>query len=184
VTQSTDALDGDQITGAGVGVAQGIEDGDAGAQKRGGLGGVESVGDVGDRFRRRDGVLGVSAVEGDARDLGVFTGDEVPFAARLAIETMATVPADADALALSPGGHTFADRVDTPDDFVAWNPRILDPGVGPLFDERVRVADATGFDGNADFIGPGLRDIDVYEFKISAWFSDLYRFHRGHGSLE
>jgi hypothetical protein len=77
VAEPADSLNGDEITGLRAAVAKRIEGGDAGAEKRGGFGGVEPIGHLGDGFRGREHVFGVAAVVRDAADSFVDAVDEI-----------------------------------------------------------------------------------------------------------
>ena len=95
-------------------VAERVVGRDAGAEQRPRVGGVELLGDARGGDARHDRVLGVAAVEADAGDLRLLAVDEEPLAARVALEAVTAVPADADAVAHLPGGHVRADGVDAP----------------------------------------------------------------------
>ncbi len=123
VAESTDAEDGDKVARPCHGLAQGVERRDARAQQRCGVDVGEIVGDTSEGFRRRDHVLGIAAVVGDARDLTVLARDEITTATRLAGEIAAAEPADADAVTWTPGGDAVADCIDDARDLVAGSAR-------------------------------------------------------------
>src|SRR5437016_3342386 len=118
-------------------VAQSIKGSDAGAEKRGGFGGVERFGHLRHGFRRGDHVLGVAAVVGDAADFFVDAVDEIAAAALQTGSIMATVPTDTHALALLPIGDARADFVDDARDFGARKARVGHAGPKAVFHEMV-----------------------------------------------
>src|SRR5262249_32457693 len=66
MAQAADSLNGNQIAGLGATMAQRVEGGKAGAEKRTGIGGIERVGNAREGFDRSEHVLRVAAVEADA----------------------------------------------------------------------------------------------------------------------
>jgi hypothetical protein len=162
-------------------VTQRVEDGDTGAEQRGGFGGGKIVGDGGNGFGGRDHVLGISAIVGDGRDLFVTAKSKVAAAAGFARKIMPSMPADADALAGLPLRNAVANGVDAAGYFVAGNARVLDSRPMAFFYERVAVADAAGFNLDADLPARGLGNVAFDEFKISAGLAYLDGFHAGHG---
>jgi len=181
MAEASDTLNCDQLTGARARVAQRVEDGDAGAEERGGFGGGEIVGDCRYRLGGRDHVLGVAAVVSDARNLSVFAEREVAAAAGFAGKIMASMPADSYALAGLPLRDAFADRVDAAGDFVTGDARLPDSGPMTFFHERVAMADAAGFDLDADLPASGFVDVAFDQFKVSTGLAYLDGFHAGHG---
>src|SRR5437879_2185483 len=103
--------------------AQRVVRGDARAEQRGYLDGLELLREVHASFVRHDCVLGIAAVVAESGDFLPFAVDEEAFAAGVADEAVAAVPADAHPVALLPLGHVGADLVDAPGDLVARNPR-------------------------------------------------------------
>ena len=93
---------------------------------------------------------------------------------------MASMPAHADALAGLPLRDSVADGIDAAGNFVSGNARVLDSGPVAFFYERVAVADAAGFNLDADLAASGLGNIAFDEFKISAGLADLDGFHARH----
>jgi hypothetical protein len=177
VAESADALHGYQIAGTGAGIAKRVENRDAGTQQRCGFGCGEIVGDGGDRLGWRNHVFRVSTVMGDGGDFLVLAENEIAAAAGIAGKTVASVPPDSDALAGLPVGDVSADSIEAAGDFVPGDAWILDAGPIAFLYERVAVADAAGFDFNADLVSAGLGNVSFDEFEIAAGLADLDSFH-------
>src|SRR6267142_885035 len=175
MSQATDALDGDEISAAKAGVAQGVVSGDAGAEERGGFGGAEVVEDGGDAAGFGDHNFGVAAVDGDAGDYGVEAIDDVAAAAGFAGAIFTAEEADAYALTNFPFRDAGAEGFDAADYFVAGNTRELQAGVGAGYRGGVGVADAAGFYADANLAGGGLGDGALYYFE-DIWRGDFYCF--------
>ena len=174
------SLHGDQIASARAGVAKGIEDSDAGAKQRRGLGGGKVVWDGGDRLGGRNHVFRVTAIMADAGNFFELAVNEIAAAAGIAGETMAAVPSDADALAGFPVGNFRADSVDAAGDFVSGNAWILEAGPMAFLNEDVAVADAAGFDFDPDLAAGGIGNVSFDEFEIAVGFADLDSLHSRH----
>jgi hypothetical protein len=93
---------------------------------------------------------------------------------------LATVPADADAVADAPASHVGPDGIDTTDDLVTRHPRQLDSREQRQLGERVAVADPTGLDPDADLARTrvGNRTLDDLEWPVGT--RDLCDSHRAH----
>src|SRR3984957_15545122 len=86
VPKAADAVNGDDIAGAGTGMAKRVEGGDAGAEQRRRFDHVEIVRHVRDRRDMGDHVGGVAAVAGPTADLvHVLAGESIVAAAAVAI---------------------------------------------------------------------------------------------------
>src|SRR5712675_2454679 len=175
MSQATDALDGDEISAAKAGIAEGVVSGDAGAEERGSFGGAEVVGDGGDAACFGDHNFGVAAVDGDAGDYGVEAIDDVASAAGFAGAVFTAEEADAYALTNFPFGDAGAEGFDAADYFVAGNARELQARVGAGDRGGVGVADAAGFYADANLAGGGLGDGALYYFE-DIWRGDFYCF--------
>ena len=175
----------DGVAGAGTGVAQSVEGGDAGAEQRGGVGVVEFVGHEGECVGGGDDVVGIAAVVVDAADGLVFAEDEIAAAARRTVVAVASVPAEADALAGLEEGDVGADGVDDPGDFVAGGAGELDAGPVAFFGERVAVADAAGMNADTHVAGAGLGKFLFDELERTAGGGDLHgtAFYGWHGEV-
>src|SRR5882762_7083576 len=175
MSEAADALDGDEISAAQAGVAEGVVGGDAGAEERGGFRGAEVVGDGGDAAGFGDHNFGVAAVDSDAGDYGVEAIDDVAAAAGLAGAIFAAEEADAYALTNFPFGDAGAEGFDAADYFVAGDTRKLQAGIGAGYCGGVGVADAAGFYADANLAGGGLGDGALYYFE-DIWRGDFYCF--------
>jgi hypothetical protein len=162
-------------------VAECIENRDAGTEQRRGFGGWQLVWDGGDRLGGCEHVFLVAAVVTDARNLFVLAVDEIAAAAGIAGEIVTTVPSYSDALAGLPVRNVAADSVDAAGDFMSGNAWILDSGPIAFLYQLVTVADAAGFDFNADLVSARLGDVSFDEFEIASGFADLDNFHLRHG---
>src|SRR5690242_1188782 len=112
MAETAEALDADEIAGARADVAERVERGDAGAQKRRRVGEVEPVRNRRDGDLRRDHVLGVAAVVGDAGDPRVLALQELAAQARVARTVVPAMPAEPDAIAGAKARRALAERVD------------------------------------------------------------------------
>jgi hypothetical protein len=184
VTQPSDALHGDQVSGTGANVAQRVVGGDSGAQQRGSLVCGQFLRHQGHRFGGRDHVLRVASIEVNAGDLLVIAQDEVAPAARFADEVMAAVPAHAHALADFPVGHVRAEGVHATGNLVSRNAGILQPGPMTVLDQDVTVADAAGFHFDTDRAGSGLGNFALHDFERASGLADLGGFHGQASFLE
>src|ERR1043166_911003 len=142
MSESADALDGHNITGAGSGIAQRIENSDACAHERPRFFGWKFVRDPRQRFRRRDHVLGVTAIKIDPRDLAINAHSEIAATALVTHKIMAAVPADADALVSFPVRHVISQGIDAPRNFMSWHTWILQPRPQTVFDQDIAMANA------------------------------------------
>ena len=165
MAETAEAEDGDEIAGARAAVAQGVEGGDAGAHERRGIGGREVIGHERDADGGGDHVIRVAAIEVDAGDLVVHgAGEEIAAAAIIAMATMLSMPADADALAGFPFRNACANGVNDADDFMARDAGILDAGKQAGLGDGIAVANAAGLDFDADGAGTGLGNVAFDNF--------------------
>ena len=183
MTEAADPLHRHGVTGARAAVAKGVVRGDPGTEERPGVGRVERLGDprrgrVGD-----DGILGIAAVEADARNLGFLAVDEEPFAARVAGEAVTPMPPHPGAITHLPGSDARADGVDAPGDLVPGNAREREPRERARLHERIAVADAAGFHLDPELARAGLRERALDELEWAIRLGNLDCLHRGHGEL-
>src|SRR5262249_25331771 len=100
-----------------------------------------------ERRRRRDHILGIAAIMGDAGHQGLgLARKRTAAAAGIAIAEIAAMPADPDPRSRRPAMDFGPDRIDCADDLVPRNARIFDIREQPLFGDAVAVADAAGLD--------------------------------------
>src|SRR5205814_9642821 len=145
VAEAADALDRDRLARPRAAVAERVVGGDAGAEQRRGLGGVELLGNARGGFMRHHDVFGVAAVVADAGDLLALAVDEEALAAGVTDEAMAAVPAYAYPVALLPLGHVGADLLDATGDLVTRNARQRKAWIGAELHQRIAVTDTAGF---------------------------------------
>ena len=177
MAEAADALDRYGIAGTSAAVAERVVRGDARAEQRGYLDGLELLGEVHASFVRHDRVLGIAAVVAESGDFLPFAVDEEAFAAGVADEAVAAVPADAHPVALLPLGHVGADLVDAPGDLVARNPRQRQAGKRAGLHEGVAVADSAGFDLDADLARGGFWELALDELERAIGLGHLYGPH-------
>jgi hypothetical protein len=114
-----------------------------------------------------------------------LAGNEFAAAAGFAGKAMAAMPTDSNALAALPVRDIGADGVDAAGDFVSRNARILDAGPMAFFHHGIAMANAAGFDFDADLVADGIGDGSFYEFEIASGFGYLDCFHlRSSGMLD
>src|SRR5439155_21549833 len=102
MSQSADAMHGHELAAARARVAQRVVDGNARAHERPRFLRWQFIRDGGQRCRRCDHVLGISAVEIEACDFAIDAHGEISALALCADEAMSAMPADADALTFLP----------------------------------------------------------------------------------
>jgi hypothetical protein len=84
---------------------------------------------------RRNHVFGVAAIERNScGEQALRAGEKLTAPAVIAITAVASVPADADALASFPRLHRLAHGIDDANDLVSWYTRILNTGPESFFD--------------------------------------------------
>jgi hypothetical protein len=94
---------------------------------------------------------------------------------------VSAMPAHADTLAGLPKNDVGADGVDAAGDLVSRYTRILKACPMAFFHKSVAVADAAGFDLDANLPASGFGDGAVDELEISTGLADLDGFHGRHG---
>jgi hypothetical protein len=93
---------------------------------------------------------------------------------------MATQEADADTLADFPSRDAFAERVDSPNDYMTGHARIGDTGNEAIHGDGVGMADAPGFDAKANLACFRIDERTLHEVRFSRR-SDLNGAISGHG---
>src|SRR4029453_4391601 len=129
MAKTADALNRHDIASARTRIAQRVEGGNASAEQRRGVDGIELIGDRCERLDRRDHVVGIAAVEVNAGNPEVAAGDEVAAPAAGARPANPPEPADADPLARAPVGDLRSQGVDPAGDLVTRDGGKVDPGV-------------------------------------------------------
>jgi hypothetical protein len=177
VAESADSLHSNEIAGARTGIAQRIEDRNAGAKQGRSFRRRQIVGHGGHRLCRDYDVLGVAPIKTDASNFCEQAQNKISTPAGVALETVSAMPSHSDALARLPLRDICANRIDASSDLVAGHARILDPRPVSFFHQSVAVADTAGFDPDAYLSASRLRGRTLYDFKISSGLTDLYGFH-------
>src|SRR5262249_24617950 len=134
----------------------------------------------GHRFRRRDQVLGITAVVADPGDLQHLAVDEIAAPALLADEAVPAVPANADALAFLPVRDAGADRIDHAGNLVSRHARILQARPLPFLGEGVAVADPACFDSDAYRAAGRRRNLALHHLECCAGTRNLDDAHPRH----
>src|SRR4030095_10788211 len=123
-------------------IAERVVDSDARAHQRACFLRRQFIGNRGQRWRRCDHVLGISAVEIDGGDFAIDAHCEIAAQALFAHETISAMPAYADALTLFPFRDVAAHRIDASRDFMTRHTGILKPAPETLFDDHIAAANA------------------------------------------
>src|SRR2546428_8656640 len=160
--QSANTVDRDDLSSARAGVAQRVVHRDACAHERPCFLRGQFIRNRSQRGHRRNHVLGVSAIEIDARDFSINTHCEVTAPALFTHEAMSTVPANANTLPFLPCRNVVAHCIDPSCDFMTWHTRILESGPETLFDKGIAMANATRFYFDAHLPRARLGDIALY----------------------
>ena len=180
MTESADPQHGDKIARQRAAVAERVVGRDARAHQRRGVLGREPVGDACERLRRRNHVLGIAAIVGDAGDLQIAAGDEIAAPARLAVAIVTAVPADADALADLPWTDFRANRIDGTGDLVAGHDREAYAGKEAVLGEHIAVADATSRHLDAHLPRSRLGNVAIDQLEGPAGAGNLDGSHLCH----
>jgi len=107
--------------------------------------------------------------------------DEVAVTALRALAAVPAEVADTDALADFPVRHPRSEGVDASDRFMPWNAGEFGVGEESLDREGIRVADATGFDADANLTGPWIEERAFRELQRPA-LRHLYDSITRHGA--
>jgi hypothetical protein len=135
MAESANPEDGNHIATSRTAVSQRVESRYARAHQRRAVNDRELLGHKRQRFSRRNHVFAVAAIERNPRDEQRHSaGKKLASPALITITAVATVPANADALASFPRLHAFADSVNDTNDFMSRNSRILNTWPMSFFD--------------------------------------------------
>src|SRR5215213_9353517 len=143
MAQSTDAVNCDHISSPSTRVAQRVIDRNPGAHEWSRFFCRDFIRNRRQRRRRRNHVLSIAAIEVDPRDLSIKAHRKVATTTLFAHETMATMPADTNALILGPCGDVVADGIDPSSHFMTRHTRVLKSGPQTFFDEHLAMANPT-----------------------------------------
>src|SRR5690242_20193439 len=102
MSESADALHGDDVTGTRTGIAQRVVNRHARAHERPRFFRWQFVGNRSQRGRRCDHILSIAAIEIDAGDFAIAAHRKIAAAALLTDKIMPAVPTDANALSFFP----------------------------------------------------------------------------------
>src|SRR4051794_19337601 len=145
MTQPANPLHRDHIPCDSSGVAQRIENRDAGAHQWGRVRGRQVLGYRGNRFRARNHVFAITAIDSDSRDDATFAKHKISAATGVAYKTVSAMPSHADPLSGFPVAYVRANYVDSSRDFVPGNSRKFNPRPETFFGKHIAVADAASF---------------------------------------
>ena len=162
-------------------IADRIEGRDPGAKQRTDLGATQRV-----RHRRQrnlwsDQVVRVAAVIRDARSSKVLAGHVIAAPARLALEAVAPIPAQPDALPDFPLSYALANRIDQTNDLVPWHSRIRDRE-DAFLGHRIAMANPTGLHPHSHLASLRVRHFPRYQFDRSS-LGDHLRISPRHSSF-
>jgi len=181
VAEPANTLDGDHLAGPRPRIPQRVEDRNARAHKGPGLPGRELIRDRGDGLGRSGHVFGVAAVEADSRNFPELAHGEIATPATFTLKAVPSVPSHTNPLTHFPIRNVGGGCVDSPSDLMSGHARILEPRPFPP-NQCIGVTDATGLHLDANFAGPGFRNIAIHNFPIATGFADLCGFHASHES--
>src|SRR5262249_1446873 len=117
---------------------------------------------------------------GDAGYAQVAAIDQPATAARFAVPTMPSKPADPNALPLAPADHASANCIDRPGDLVSRDARKRKAGILPFDSETIAVAPTAGLDANAHLTPLRLGHVAFDNFQCAAGPRHLHRPHLCH----
>jgi hypothetical protein len=177
MSEAADPLDRNQIPHLGITVAQGIERRIPGTDERGCIDGIDVIGDRCQCFGGRGCVLCVSTVVGHPGHLPVLTAKELPTTTWVTAETVATVPANTDAITLAPIGDITTNSIDTSGDFVTGNARIPDLRIDTLFYVHITETHPTPVHRNTNLGRAWVGNLAFNDLEFVAWFLHDSRIH-------
>ncbi len=166
MSQTADALNGDQIAAAQPGVAKRVERGQPRTEQRGSVGRRNFIRDRGEGARFDNHDLGISAIGRHARNDQVLAVDEIASAAWLAVPTLSAKPSDTDALADLPGADFLAEGVDAAGNLVTGNSWVGDPRKDVLHGCDIAMADTRSFDSNPNLPWTRLGDRTGHQIEF------------------
>src|SRR5881394_948068 len=174
----------DHIARTRAGISQRVESGDPRAQKRRRVNWRQVIWKSRHRAGGGNHVFAVTAVETNASDLLRLARKQISTPAGIAPSAVSAVPADSNALAWRPSGHSIADGIDGAGDLVPGNARVLNPGPQAFLHERIAVTNAARRDFDSNRSRRGLRYWPFDNFKRSFRTGNLCNAHCSHGSLQ
>ena len=184
LAQAADTEDRQTLAWLDFGVLQGAIHRDTGAEQRRGIGRGKLLRNFQRVAGRSFDEFGEASIHGDAGDLLLDAEIFVAVAAEFTFAATPVQPGDADAIAdleIVNGGSFFHDAAC---DFVAEDERFFDDAreLGPIGIGQVQigVADATGFDGDQDFVRAGLGLRDIFDAQRGFEFAQYGGFHYVH----
>jgi hypothetical protein len=129
MTEPANPEDRDDVATSRAAVSKRVEGRYARAHQRRSVNGGEFIRHKRQRFRWRDHIFSVAAVERNARRQQFdFARKKLAAPAMIAIPTVPAMPTNADALAFLPRLNSFTDSVDDANHFVSRHARILKAG--------------------------------------------------------
>src|SRR5438874_2071540 len=128
-----------------------------------------------------DQVVRVAAVIRDARSSKVLAGHVIAAPARLALEAVAPIPAQPDALPDFPLSYALANRIDQTNDLVPWHSRIRDRE-DAFLGHRIAMANPTGLHPHSHLASLRVRHFPRYQFDRSS-LGDHLRISPRHSSF-
>src|ERR1700692_632666 len=96
---------------------------------------------------------------------------------------MSTVPTNAYALALFPGGNGRSQFINNTCDLVPGHARILEARPLTLFGKGIAMADSAGLHANPDVAGRRRGDLALDKLEFGSGRSNLDSFHFWHADL-
>src|SRR5262245_21434777 len=180
MSESAESLDGDKISRPRRRIAQGVEGGHTGAQKRSRFGEVQALGNgrEGD-FRRNDELL-IASVERDRGDSRIAAVDESSRQASVAGPIVTAVPSEADSVADAEALCPLPQGIHHSGDFMTGNLGKLETRPQAIRNQLIAVANPTGADLDADLAASRLRYLAFFRDK---WGPRRTNHHRFHGIL-
>jgi hypothetical protein len=101
-----------------------VEHGNTGAKQRPGFFRRKVVGDGSNCLRRRDQVLCITTIMAETRNFSGLAKNEIPASTSFAMEAMAAMPANSNALADIPIRGVGSDGIDPPGNLMSGDSRI------------------------------------------------------------
>ncbi len=138
---------------------------DAGAEEGRCIRRREIIGDTDETAGWSDHRLGITAVHIDTWDAKVLATDQITSTTGLAMTTVSTKPAHADACARLPPNYSLANLIDDTRDLMTGDNRIRNSKEQSIFCNRIAMADAACFDSHHCFAASSPRPLSFYQLQ-------------------